>query len=39
MRYTADEMTEMLEQASPLVPAKYHKVAQLHEPEKQRTGG
>lgn len=36
MRYTADEMTQLLEQASPQVPAEYHKVWRSYMSRKNR---
>lgn len=36
MRYTADEMTQLLEQASPQVPAEYHKVWRSYMNRKNR---
>lgn len=37
MLYTADRMTEMFEQASPVLPAEYHKVWRSYQSRKNRT--
>lgn len=36
MLYTADEMTKLLEQASPLIPAEYHKVWRSYQSRKNQ---